>query len=146
MQVDQQVRRSWLAHATAPLGNPARRDGVAQAADHAEREALADRMRAVDENNTAWLRMVIAEQGWPGEKLVGPVGASHAWLIAQHADRDPTFQAECLELLRAALVAGDASTGQLAYLTDRVLCARGEPQIYGTQFWTGPDGYDSAEL
>ncbi|WP_369809829.1 DUF6624 domain-containing protein [Parafrankia sp. EUN1f] len=89
------------------------------------------------------MRAVIAEHGWLGEALVGPVGASDAWLIAQHADHDPEFQAECLELLRAAAAAGDASTAHLAYLTDRVLCARDEPQIYGTRFWRGPHGTDA---
>jgi hypothetical protein len=38
------------------------------------------------------------------------------------------------ELMRAAVEAGDADAGELAYLTDRVRVARGEPQLYGTQF------------
>jgi hypothetical protein len=29
---------------------------------------------------------------------------------------------------------GDASPADLAYLTDRVLMHRGEPQVYGTQY------------
>jgi hypothetical protein len=48
---------------------------------------------------------------------------------------------------------GDARAVDLAYLTDRVLAHRGEPQIYGTQYqvrdgvpelWTvrDPDGLD----
>ncbi|CUU60296.1 hypothetical protein Ga0074812_13811 [Parafrankia irregularis] len=134
------MRNAWLALTSTRHGGPTGRDGAAEAV---EREALADRMREIDANNTAWLRAVIAEHGWLGESLVGPVGASDAWLIAQHADHDPEFQAECLELLRAAATAGDASTTHLAYLTDRVLCARDEPQIYGTQFWRGPQGTDA---
>ena len=41
-------------------------------------------------------------------------------------------------LLTEAVAAGDASKGDLAYLTDRVLVAKGEEQEYGTQ-WGGVD-------
>jgi hypothetical protein len=44
------------------------------------------------------------------------------------------FMAECLEHLRAAVEAADASPANLAYLEDRVRMLRGEPQLYGTQF------------
>lgn len=98
------------------------------------------RMVAIDADNAAWLREVIAEHGWPGRRLVGPDGAADAWLLAQHADGDPALQAECLSALREAARRGDATPPQVAYLTDRVRCARGEAQIYGTQFWYGPDG------
>ena len=33
-----------------------------------------------------------------------------------------------------AVARGDASPADLAYLTDRVLMHRGEPQVYGTQY------------
>ena len=39
-----------------------------------------------------------------------------------------------------AVADGEADPSNLAYLTDRVLCAKGQPQRYGTQFWSGPDG------
>ncbi|WP_404955218.1 DUF6624 domain-containing protein [Streptomyces sp. 147326] len=93
----------------------------------------------VDEDNTAWLKSVIAKHGWPGISLVGEQGAREAWLLAQHADRDPTFQEKALELLKTAVTAGDALPENLAYLTDRVLIARGQPQLYGTQY-TGDRG------
>jgi hypothetical protein len=38
---------------------------------------------AVDEDNSPWLRGVVAEHGWPGSSLVGEVGAHDAWLLAQ---------------------------------------------------------------
>ena len=37
-------------------------------------------------------------------------------------------------MLQDAVARGDASPADLAYLTDRVLMHRGEPQIYGTQY------------
>jgi hypothetical protein len=39
-----------------------------------------------------------------------------------------------LELLRAAVAAGEASATDLAYLEDRVRIFAGRPQLYGTQF------------
>jgi hypothetical protein len=86
----------------------------------------------VDRDNTAWLREVIGRHGWPGCELVGEAGALAAFLLAQHAP--PDLQEECLPLLQEAVARGDASPVHLAYLLDRVLMHRGEPQVYGTQY------------
>jgi hypothetical protein len=89
--------------------------------------------------------------GWPGQSLAGENGAHAAWLLLHHAELD--FQEQCLPLLMEAVGRGDASPRDLAYLKDRVLMRRGEPQIYGTQYlvkdgvpelWTvrDPEGLD----
>jgi hypothetical protein len=98
-----------------------------------------DAKEAVLAENVPWLKQVIADVGWPGIALVGEDGASAAWLLAQHADRDPAFQRRCLDLLVEAAARGEASWMHVAYLTDRVLLAEGKPQEYGTQA-TGRDG------
>jgi hypothetical protein len=67
-----------------------------------------------------------------GRQFVGEAGAHAAWLLAQHAP--PDFQEQCLPLIEDAVARGDASRRDLAYLTDRVLMDRGQPQIYGTQY------------
>jgi hypothetical protein len=85
------------------------------------------------EDRQARLAEILAEHGWPGHDLVGEEGSSAAWLIAQHADLDPDLQRRALELLTDAVAEDDASAGDLAYLTDRVAVASGEPQTYGTQ-------------
>ena len=89
-------------------------------------------MRRIDQANTAWLTELTDRVGWPGWALVGEDGAHAAWLLAQHAtkERQPGF----LELLRAAVAAGEASARDLAYLEDRVRVFAGRPQLYGTQF------------
>jgi hypothetical protein len=92
------------------------------------------RAMSVDDDNAAWLEQVIDRVGWPGRSLVGEEGSHAAWLLAQHADRRPSLQRRCLQLLEAAAAIGEASTVDLAYLTDRVLLASGKEQIYGTQF------------
>jgi hypothetical protein len=93
-----------------------------------------------DAARIARLQEILAEHGWPTFDLVGEDGEDAAWAIAQHSDLDPAFQRETLELLRAAVDAGQASPGNLAYLTDRLAAGAGEPQTYGTQVGCGPDG------
>ena len=107
--------------------------------DQAARNALdPDAMEQADAENLPWLKQVIVDHGWPGRSAVGEDGAAAAWLLVQHADRDPAFQRECLGLLTAAADAAEATKAQVAYLTDRVLLAEGHPQEYGTQI-TGRD-------
>jgi hypothetical protein len=88
----------------------------------------------IDEANTLWLSELVDRRGWPGQSEVGADGANAAWLFAQHASRHPELQRKFLGLLRAAVAAGEASEGNLAYLEDRVRVHDGQPQLYGTQF------------
>jgi hypothetical protein len=90
-------------------------------------------MKAVHERNNERIKHLIREYGWPLRSEVGDDGAEAAWLIVQHAVLEPQFQEECVELLRVAVEKGEAQGWHLAYLQDRVLVQRGEPQIYGTQ-------------
>jgi hypothetical protein len=106
-------------------------------------QALADELIAMQkadqeasgshEERQARLAEIFAEHGWPGHDLVGEEGSTAAWVIAQHSDLDLAFQEQALELLADAVAEDDASPGDLAYLTDRVAVAKGEPQTYGTQ-------------
>jgi hypothetical protein len=115
--------------------------------DQAARRALArDDMDAADAENLPWLKRVIDEVGWPGRSLVGNDGANAAWLLAQHADRDPVFQRRCLDLLTGAVDQGEASPRNLAYLTDRVLLHEGKEQEYGTQMIGRAEGYVARRL
>lgn len=112
-----------------------------------ERRAATDaeiqHARNVDRDNTAWLANVVAEHGWPGFRLVGQRAANAAWLLAQHADRQPELQRRWLALLRAAVKAGDADRMNLAYLEDRVATGERRPQRHGTQ-WVGRSREDLA--
>lgn len=75
---------------------------------------------------------VVERHGWPTPATVGDDGADAAWLLVQHADRQPDFQRRCLELM-CALPGRDVKRSHIAYLTDRVRLAFGRPQVYGTQ-------------
>jgi hypothetical protein len=99
-----------------------------------------------DAARTEQMKEILDEHGWPTFGLVGEDGEDAAWAIVQHSDQDPAFQREALELLRTAVAAGQASPGNLAYLTDRIAAGAGEPQTYGTQVGCGPDGPVPAPL
>jgi hypothetical protein len=117
------------------------------AADQEARRAWdTEAVAAADGENLPWLRQVIADVGWPGKSLVGEDGAQAAWLLAQHADRDPAFQRRCLDLLTGAVQDGEATISQQAYLTDRVLLHEGKPQEYGTQAIARDGRYEPRNL
>jgi hypothetical protein len=94
-------------------------------------------VEVVDSENQQRIVEIFDQHGWPGWRLVGRDGSTAAWAIVQHADFDLSLQERGLALLSVAVDADDASPGDLAYLTDRVLVAKGLPQVYGTQ-WGAP--------
>ncbi len=121
MRADQLARRELMA--TADL------DGAA-----------VERLCQIDRQHTARMKAIVAQVGWPAEKLVGRDGAHAAWLLVQHADLDVEFQAWCLSLLETAASSGQASPVDAAYLFDRVRVNRKRPQRYGTQFRQDANG------
>jgi hypothetical protein len=110
-EVDQNVRQRFGPHMSAEI--------VAK-------------IQAVDKRHLSRMKAIVAQYGWPGRSLVGNDGAHAAWLLVQHADRP--FMAQCLPLMERAVVAGEASGQDYAYLLDRVRMQQGKPQVYGTQF------------
>ena len=109
-------------------------------ADADARKAANEKLVAVMAENTAWLKPIIARQGWPLISQVGADAAQAALIIVQHSDADPDFQAQVLPLLEAAVNNHQAYAEGFAMLTDRVLVAQGKPQRYGSQLQTNTDG------
>ncbi len=94
---------------------------------------------SIDQNNTARMKEIISDIGWPTISKVGKLASSMAWLLVQHADHDPKFQAECLELLKN-VNRDDIDIRNIAYLEDRVRVNTGRPTLYGTQFYNDANG------
>lgn len=88
----------------------------------------------VQQENLAWLKPIVAAQGFPTVRQVGLKGVEHAWMLVQHSDMDPEFQARVLAQLKSRLAAEPFLRKEYALLTDRVRRAQNKPQIYGTQF------------
>lgn len=94
----------------------------------------------IDKSNTASMKQIVRNYGWPGYQLVRKDGALAAWLLVQHADHDLVFQKKCLSLIENAVKRGQADKVSLAYLTDRVLVHEKKKQLYGTQFYLNKKG------
>lgn len=87
----------------------------------------------VDSRNTARMKEIVEEIGWPTVSKVGKEAASSAWLLVQHADHDVAFQLHCLQLMQEAS-SSEVDRTDIAYLVDRVRVNQGQGQLYGTQF------------
>jgi hypothetical protein len=86
-----------------------------------------------DADNTRWLKEKVAQNGWPKRSVVGPNAAHAAWLLAQHADRDPIFQLQALRLMEPLLAKNEVTPKDYAFLYDRVYGELRGQQRYGTQ-------------
>ncbi|WP_445230677.1 DUF6624 domain-containing protein [Duganella rhizosphaerae] len=113
-QRDQEARVAWLAY-------PAN-------------ARLRQRVRELDADNLAWLIRLVRDKGFPSAAQVGELGVRQAWLLAQHADQAPQFQAALLPTLEQRHADGELSGITLSRYTDRVLVGQGKAQRYGTQF------------
>jgi tetratricopeptide (TPR) repeat protein len=124
MDIDQAARMKWVEFSKA--GN--------QTGADREKEGLriAEEVSQIDEENRDWLKKVVAQHGWLGKSLVGKRASHAAWLLVQHADGDLQFQKDCLEKMKACPL-GEVAPIDIGYLTDRVLVAENQPQVYGTQ-------------
>lgn len=117
---------------------------VAMAAEdqRMRKEAMRDRTKwdpEIDRRNTARMRAIVAEVGWPAWSNVGEEAEHLAWLLVQHADAARDFQRQCLELMRDA-ARGEVCARHIAYLEDRLRVADGRPQLYGTQLHRDAQG------
>jgi hypothetical protein len=92
----------------------------------------------VDRNNTAAMKGIINEIGWPTVTKVGAEASRAAWLLVQHADEDPAFQKQCLLLMKEQAT-GEVEARDMAYLEDRIRVNTGQKQVYGTQMFETRD-------
>ena len=116
------------------------RTGVAPAGDPRTPDELAGDWDETDRRHNARMAEVLTEHGWPGWRLVGSDGAFAAWVLVQHADLDLPLQERGLELMGRSVAAADADPSDHAYLVDRVRVAKGEEQVYGTQWGSDAEG------
>lgn len=95
---------------------------------------------SIDLRNTARLKEIIAEIGWPTLSKVGSEASQAAWLLVQHASAELDFMKQCLELMRQT--PDDVRPSNIAFLEDRLLIMEDKPQIYGTQFRNIGNGWE----
>lgn len=83
------------------------------------------------ENGDRLKELLVIIGGWPTISRFGRETTAAAWLVAQHADYNPPFQADCVRQM-AALPVSEVDQINVAYLQDRALLNSGQPQRYGT--------------
>ena len=91
------------------------------------------KMDIIDSTNTAHLKALIAQYGFPTWSLVGHAASGQAWLIAQHSN--PEFLGEFLKTYRRAVKENNAEKTNLALMEDRHRMNEGLPQLYGSQLF-----------
>lgn len=79
------------------------------------------------------LQKILSDHGYPGFDLVGKQGSRDFWLLVQHLDKWPHFQQKVLDAMKKQVLKKNASSGDYAYLTDRVRLNTSRNQLYGTQ-------------
>jgi hypothetical protein len=95
---------------------------------------LWDAVRRRDHANTDWLEREVARRGWPTVASAGSAGAEAAWLLVQHSDDDPAFQARMLKSMAPLAARGRVPKRDYALLYDRVKIKVSGRQRYGTQY------------
>jgi hypothetical protein len=92
---------------------------------------FAQKIAVIDDDNTAELKKIISEMGWPSRSMVGIDGTNAAFVLLQHSEY--RLQKKMLPTILAAMLASELPGDAYALLRDRVLISEGEPQLYGTQ-------------
>ncbi|MGB0908273.1 MAG: DUF6624 domain-containing protein [Maricaulaceae bacterium] len=111
--VDQSLRKLWNSNTAAEhFDNDEEFETF--------KKGIPARIIKIDEFNTSELRKMLVGRGWFRDDLDGKGAAQNAWLIAQHADRNPEFQIEALGLIEKSFDAPGVSKSNYAYLYDRV--------------------------
>jgi hypothetical protein len=100
-------------------------------------ETIQSKWAETDSINKLKAKAIIKKYGYPGYDLVGE-SSNDFWAIVQHCDDDVPFQEHVLVLLKKEVDKNNASKGNYALLTDRVLVSKHQKQIYGTQVRTDP--------
>ena len=89
--------------------------------------------RQADTNSTHYLQKVLEQYDWIDIHRFGKQVSANAWILVQHADRNPAFQKEVLARMEKYVDNGGVSKQNYAYLWDRVAVNHDQLQRYGTQ-------------
>ncbi len=90
-----------------------------------------------DSLNLLKVKKILDEKGWVGKDKVGAQANSAIFLVIQHSDLET--QKKYLPMMKEAVIKGNADSGSLALLIDRIEIREGRKQIYGSQIGTKPD-------
>ena len=90
-----------------------------------------------DSINLLKVKKILDERGWVGKDKVGAQATSTLFLVIQHSDLET--QKKYLPMMKEAVTKGNADSGSLALLIDRIEIREGRKQIYGSQIGINPN-------
>ena len=90
-----------------------------------------------DSINLLKVKKILDEKGWVGKDKVGAQANSTLFLVIQHSDLET--QKKYLPMMKEAVKNGNADSGSLALLIDRIEIREGRKQIYGSQIGINPN-------
>lgn len=102
-------------------------------------ENSTDNMKLIstmDQFHTEKMKKILQEHGWINIFKFGKEADNQAWLLVQHADHDPLFQAGCAFILEKLIKLKETNQLNYAYLYDRAILKFENlrlKQKYGTQ-------------
>ena len=125
-KIDQIVRVALVQHWKDPMPGE---DGTAYG-EHVTRV-----FNEIDPPHTAELKRILEARRWKWitRTEFGDEVSEAAWLLVQHADRDPAFQKKILGIMEK-LPETEVFKRDAAYLFDRVAVKTNAPQRYATQW------------
>lgn len=110
---------------------------------HQHNVSLLDLLKKLDKFHTNRMKEILKVHGWIVISKFGLEYDRKAWILVQHADGDPFFQAGILFVLEKLANQGETDIKNVAYLYDRVALKFnnvGVLQKYGTQVDILDDG------
>lgn len=110
-------------------------------------QKLQELEQTIFKKHTPLIKSIYSRHGYPTIEIVGKQASSHFFVLIQHSDSDPAFQAEMLPILDKYSKEGKVSRTDYAYLYDRVQRNTGGMQLYGTQLTYDENGnlFDSSD-
>ncbi len=101
--------------------------------EKARESGFSARKERITKANSKRIEEIFEDIGYPTSALVGDEASDAFWLLTQHSDHKPQFQEKVIQALKPLVIAGEARSDSLAYLTDRVRINTDRLQVYGTQ-------------
>lgn len=132
-RVQELIARLWSEDQAARQAYLGSRTDDEEGADFWARRLAVARATAVDDNSTSQIKKLLETYDWIDRHRFGARFDQHAWILVQHADDDPAFQALVLERMEKHLDNGGVRKEDYAYLFDRVAVNHDRKQRYGTQ-------------
>jgi hypothetical protein len=129
-QIDTALRVELLKMLDAD--QKARMECVKGTADE-QMKCLVEILEKIDKPNTARLREIFKQDGFPSQKAVGKEGVQAFMILLQHTS-DEDLRQKCLKPIAKAFKRREIPPQDYANFVDRLLVHQNKPQIYGSNF------------